>query len=127
MASSVNLEVFNADVESIDDYKERFDFRCTANQVSEGWKKALSLSTIGRDAFVKLKTIASLTALTDLLVEQIVPTMSQHYKRETVEIAEHLKFFKLAQQDTEGVAQYIVELRKLATLANIQTPPSVTN
>ena len=29
----VNLEVFNADVESKDDYKERFDIHCTANQV----------------------------------------------------------------------------------------------
>ena len=42
MASSVNLEVFNADVESIDDYKECFDFHCTANQVSEGRKKPFS-------------------------------------------------------------------------------------
>ena len=34
MAFSVTLEAFNPDVESVDDYKERFDFYCTANQVS---------------------------------------------------------------------------------------------
>ena len=44
--------------------------------------------------------------------------MSQHYKRETVDIAERFKFFKRAQQDTEGVAQYIAELRKLAKTCN---------
>ena len=42
MASLVNLDVFKANVESIDNYKEHFDFHCTANQISEGQKKALS-------------------------------------------------------------------------------------
>ena len=122
MTSLVNLKVFNADVESIDDHKERFDFHCTANQVSEGRKNAFFLSRIGRDAFAKLKTLASPMSLTDLSLEQIVATISQHYKRETVDIAERFKFFKRAQQDMEGVALYIAELRKLAkiaTLANI--------
>ena len=57
-------------------------------------------------------------SLTDLSLEQIVATMSQHYKRETVDIAEHFKFFKRVQKDTEGVAQYIAELRKLAKTCN---------
>ena len=76
------------------------------------------MSRIGQDAFAKLKTLASPTSLTDLSLEQIVATMSQHYKRETVDIAERFKFFKRAQQDTEGVAQYIAELRKLAKNCN---------
>ena len=38
MASSVTLEVFNANVESIDNYKERLDFYYMTNQFSEGWK-----------------------------------------------------------------------------------------
>ena len=85
MASSVTLEVFNPDVESVDDCKERFDFYCTVNQVSRERKKALFLTRIGRDAFVKLKTLASLTLLSELSLEQILSTMKQHYKRETVE------------------------------------------
>ena len=55
MASSMNLEVFNANEESIDDYKEYFGFQCMVNQISEGWKKALFLSRIGRDALAELK------------------------------------------------------------------------
>ena len=118
MASSVTLEVFNPDVESVDDCKERFDFHCTANQVSRERKKALFLTRIGRDAFVKLKTLASLTLLSELLLEQILSTMKQHYKRETVEIAERFKFFKCVQQDMEGVAECITELRKLGKTCN---------
>ena len=81
MASSVTLEVFNPDVETIDNYKERFNFHCMANQVPDGWKKALFLTRIGRDALVKLKTLASPMALSDLSLEQILTTMRQHYKR----------------------------------------------
>ena len=94
MASSVTLEVFNPDVESIDDYKEQFDFHCTANQVPDGRKKALFLTRIGWDVFVKLKTLASPMLLSDLSLEQILSIMRQHYKRKTVEIAEQFKFFK---------------------------------
>ena len=118
MASSVTLEVFNPDVESVDDYKEHFDFYYTANQVSRERKKALFLTRIGRDAFVKLKTLASPTSLSELSLEQILSTMKQHYKRETVEIVERFKFFKCVQQDTEGVAEYIAELRKLGKTCN---------
>ena len=70
-------------MESIDGYKEHFHFHCMANQVLEGRKKALFLTRIGWDAFVKLKTLVSLTSLSDLSLEQILFTMRQHYKRET--------------------------------------------
>ena len=76
------------------------------------------MSRIDQDAFAKLNTLASPMSLTDLLFEEIVATMSQHYKRQTVEIAERFKFFKLAQHDTERVAQYIAELGKLAKTCN---------
>ena len=77
MASSVTLEVFNPDVESVDDYKERFDFYCMANQISRERKKALFLTRIGRDAFVKLKTLASPTSHIELSLEQILSTIME--------------------------------------------------
>ena len=77
MASSVTLEVFNPDVESVDDYKERFKFYCTANQVSREQKKALFLTRIGQDAFVKLKTLVSPMSLSELSLEQILSTMHE--------------------------------------------------
>ena len=77
MASSASLEVFNVEIEGIDDYKEHFDLHCTANQVAEGCRKALFLTRIGRDAFLKLKTLVSTTPLNDLSLEQIITTMRQ--------------------------------------------------
>ena len=66
MASSAALEVFNAEMENIDDYKERFDFHCTVNQIPDACQKVLFLTRIGRDAFVKLKTLVSPTPLSDM-------------------------------------------------------------
>ena len=113
MASSVTLESFNAGVEDIDDYKERFDFHCTANQIADGRRKALFFTRIGRDAFLKLKVLVSPTPLSDLSLDQIITMMRDYFKKDTVEIAERFKFFKRMQQDNEGVAEYLAELRKL--------------
>ena len=42
-------------------YKERFDFHCTAHDIPQRRRKALFLTRIGREAFVKLKTLVSPT------------------------------------------------------------------
>ena len=86
MASSAPLEAFNAEIEGIDDCKEHFDFHCTANQVTDGRPKALFLTRIGRDAFLKLKTLVSPTPLNDLSLKQISTTMRQHFKRDSIVI-----------------------------------------
>ena len=87
MATQSSLESFNPAAESIEDYKEWFDFHCTAHQIPEGRRKALCLTRIGCEAFAKLKTLVSPTPLNDLSLSSIVTTMTQHYKKDTVEIA----------------------------------------
>ena len=118
MATQSSLESFNPSAESIEDYKERFDFYCTAHQIPEARQKALFLTRIGRDAFAKLKTLVSPIPLNDVALSDIVTTMTQHYKKDTVEIAERFKFFKRVQQEKESVADYIAELRKLSKTRN---------
>lgn len=45
---------FDPDVESIDDYKERFDYYCTAHEIADKRKKALFLTRIGQKMYTKL-------------------------------------------------------------------------
>ena len=94
MAFSVNLELFNAGVEDIDNYKEDFDFHCTANQVANGRQKTLFLTRIDHNAFLKLKTLVSPILLSDLSLNQIITTMRDHFKKDSMKIAERFKFFK---------------------------------
>jgi len=44
--------------------------------------------------------------------------MKQHYKKNTVEIAERFKFFKRVQCDNEEAAEYVAELWKLGKTCN---------
>ena len=62
--------------------------------------------------------MVSPTPLSDLSLDQIITTMRDHFKKDTVEIAERFKFFKRMQQDNEGVAEYLAELRKLGKTCN---------
>ena len=50
MASNSTLETFDPAVESMDDYKERFDFYCTAAGVHQDQLKALFLARVGRES-----------------------------------------------------------------------------
>ena len=118
MASNSTLEAFDPAVESVDDYKERFDFYCTAAGVRQDRCKALFLARVGREVFSKVKTLASPRPLTELDLPQIVELMKEHYKKDTIEIAERFKFFKRVQQEQETLANYLAELRKLAKNCN---------
>ena len=53
MATQSTLEVFNPEIENIDDYKERFDFHCTTHQTPDARRKALFLTRICREAFAE--------------------------------------------------------------------------
>jgi len=44
--------------------------------------------------------------------------MREHYKKDTIEIAERFKFFKRTQQEQETLANYLAELRRLAKYCN---------
>ena len=118
MASNSMLETFDPAVESVDDYKEHFDFHCTATGVRQDRQKALFLSRVGREVFAKVKTLASPRSLADLGLPQIMELMQEHYKKDTIEIAERFKFFKRVQLDQETLANYLAELRKLAKHCN---------
>jgi len=91
---------------------------CTAHDISRRRQKALFLTRIVQDAFAKLKTLVSSTSLDDLSLDDIVATMKQYYKKNTVEINERFKIFKRVQYVNEEVADYMAKLRKLGKICN---------
>ena len=86
----------------IEDYKERFDFYCVAHGVEEAKQKALFLMRIGQTAYSKLKTLVNPTPLAELDLNTIVEKLAEHYRPDTVEIAEQFKVFN-HQLNDEGV------------------------
>ena len=91
------LKEFDAEKESIEDFKERFEFYCVANKFkNEGEdlrrKKALFVTLLGHSTFAKLKTLASPTQVSELAMDDIMGLLLAHFRPQTIEIAERFKF-----------------------------------
>ena len=78
------LKEFDPEKESMEDYKERFDFCCVAIKFkNEGddirHKKGAIVSLLGHSTFVKLKTLETPTPFTDLTMDTIIELLLAHY------------------------------------------------
>jgi len=90
------LHEFDPLKESIEDFCEHFDISCLVNNIcgeeeAVHQKQALFLS---QAAFTKLKTLASPTPVSELMLDQIMEHLIGHHKLQIIEIAERFKFFK---------------------------------
>ena len=117
------LREFDPLKESVEDFRERFDFYCLANKISgEGEaarrKQALFLTLLGQSAFTKLKTLVSPTLVSELTLDQVMEHLIGHYKPQTIEIAERFKFFRRHQLGGESTTDFMSELRRLAKTCN---------
>ena len=117
------LKEFDAEKESIEDFKERFEFYCVANKFkNEGEdlrrKKALFVTLLGHSTFAKLKTLASPTQVSELAMDDIMGLLLAHFRPQTIEIAERFKFFKRMQKPSETVVEFMSQLRALAKSCN---------
>ena len=81
-------------------------------------KKALFLTSIGQQMYVKLKTWIWPRTFSDLTLAQIVAKLKECAMEETIEIAECYKFFKHLQQPGETVIEYMSGLKQLASTCN---------
>ena len=81
-------------------------------------KKAMFVTLLGQETFAKLKALVSPTAVNDLMLDVIVQHLTQHYQRDTIEIAERFKFFKRNQSEDESATDYMGQLCTLAKMCN---------
>ena len=81
-------------------------------------KKALFVTLLGQATFTKSKNLANPREIKDIPLNEIVDLLIGHYRPKTIEIAERFKFFKRTQGDSERIADFIAELRRLAKTHN---------
>ena len=118
------LREFDVNKESIDDFRQRFEFYCLANNIRDGdeaqrnRKKALFLTLVGQATFAKLRDLPSPREITDISLDDIMELLKAHYRPQIVEIAERFKFFKRTQGISEGTNDFMAALRRLAKTCN---------
>ena len=113
------LGEFGAGVESIDEYKERFELYCLANAVPIGdehvaRRKAIFLTSVGASTYSLLRTLVRPRQPQDLELDDIIQQLRNHYEPKKIVIAERFRYYKRQQKEGETVTVFLSELRRLA-------------
>ena len=114
MASSAKhgrLTEFHPGVDTVDDYEDRFLLYCDANGIEEGPKrKAIFLTSVGATTYTLLMNLETTRTRAQFLggiVENPLPTEDHRYRRA-------IQVYKRQQRDSETIAAYLADLRRLA-------------
>ncbi|XP_049518821.1 uncharacterized protein LOC125943515 [Dermacentor silvarum] len=96
-------------------YVEQFKHFLKASQVSDDLKVSVFITAIGKKAYKSLKTLVEPENPENKTYEQLVQTLQEQYVPTTSVIAEQFKLNRRFQQDSEIVATFAVERKRLAT------------
>ena len=106
---------FKPDEEGISAYLERLQLFFVANSVEEGKQVAVLLSVIGAKTYALLRDLLAPTKPKEKTIAELSTTLTNHYEPKPIVITERFHFHRRNQATDESVAEYVAELRRLAT------------
>lgn len=106
---------FNEAEKEWENYIERFELFLTANNIKAEIKVSTLHACVGPKIYNLLKTLCSPAAPISKSYEVIVKLIKEHLNPAPYFLTERIKFSKRDQHAGESIAEYVVELRKLAT------------
>ena len=115
MTTIGSLQEFCMESESITAYLERVQLFMRANSVEDRKKVAVLLSVIGGKTYNLLRSLLAPAAPGDKSYEVIVIVLKEHFEPKPSVIAERFHFHRRMQAPGESVADYVAELKRLAT------------
>ena len=110
-----SLSDFQAELESIKSYIERVTIFFTANNIAADHQVAILLSYIGGKTYDLLRNLLAPKLPLECELATLIETLENHFEPKSNLITERYKFHKKSQLPTESVAEFIAELRPLAT------------
>jgi len=109
------LSAFEFEEETISAYLERTHIFFQVNKITEDkCYVTVFLNAIGAKMYTLLRDFLSPVALTDKSFEKLSAALKAHFEPKPLMIAEQYHFNQLSQRPNESMAEYIVELHKLA-------------
>ena len=115
MASYGKLSEFHPEAESISAYLERVELFFTANSIADDKKVAVFLSVVGGKTYSLLRDLLAPEKPQDKSLPVLFQKLKEHYEPKPLVIAERFYFHRRDQGTNESIAEYIAELRRLAT------------
>lgn len=118
MALIGNIEPFSGVADEFEVYLDRIEHLFAVNVVEDRMKVSMFITLAGSKVYQTLKNLAAPRRPSDLLYEELTVLLSRHYSPPVSEIYERFIFNCCNQKPEQNVADYIVELRKLASSCN---------
>ena len=106
---------FKPDEEQISAYLERIQLFFTANSIAEEKQVAVLLSVVGPKTYALLRDLLAPTKPQEKSFTELSTTLKNHYEPKPIVITERFHFHRRNQASGESVAEYVAELRRLAT------------
>ncbi len=113
MAGS-RIAAFSPTTEKISLYLSRMELYCKANKVEADLQVATLLTHIGADIFAKLHDLLNPVAPEDKTFAELKYILKTHFEPKTERVGERYNFRTRRQASGETIAEYELELRRLA-------------
>lgn len=120
MALIGSIEHFKGNAEEFETYLERVEHLFKVNAVTGDVKVSLFVTLAGPQVYQTLKNLATPRKPGDLEYEEVVELLSKHYSPPVSEIYERYVFNRCNQRVEQSIAEYIVELRRVASSCNFR-------
>ena len=109
------LGEFNAGVDNVEDYKERFLLYCVANGLEDADKqKAFFLTCVGTATYTLFKNLVRPEKPQDKSLDEFFALLKSYFEPRIVVIAKKFRFYQRLQREGETIANYMAELRRLS-------------
>ena len=109
------LQEFLPDSEPIAAYLERVAVYFDANEVKEDKQVPVLLSVVGSKVYALLRSLAAPKLPKELPFQELEALLKAHFSPKPLTIAERFHFHRRGQAVGESIAEYLAELRRLAT------------
>ena len=110
------LSEFMAESECMSSYLERVELYFLANSVQNDKKVAILLSSIGAKTYEVLRSRVSPDQQSTRMLDVLKTLLKAHFEPKPLVISERFHFYLHNQLAGESVTDFLVELRRLATL-----------
>ena len=115
MTACVHIDEFQPEYEDIEAYLEWVDLYFLAGSTKEADKVPLFLTVVGKKNYTLLRDLVALVKPREKDLATLYEKLRKQYQTKKVVIAERFHFYRRNQSETDNIAEYLAELRHLAT------------
>lgn len=117
-----HIDQFDPAAEEWPQYVERLEQFFEANDIT-GEEKAVKwratfLSVVGKSAYHLLRSLLAPAKPTEKTYEELVRELTNHYSPPPSEVMQRFRFNSRERKESESIAEYMAELRRLAEGCN---------